>query len=68
MTEVTMFQSKGVKPPQTIEQHKCFDIVLYIFCVYKLIQTIKTWLSSTVNIVPPIANEILLVKHCSIRT
>ena len=27
-----MFQSKGVKPLQTIEQHKCFDIVLHIFC------------------------------------
>ena len=43
-------------------------IVIIIFLIQELIETVELLLLSTVQVVPPITNKILLIKNSSVGT
>ena len=43
-------------------------LTIFVLCVYKFIKSIECRLSLAIDIVPPIANEVLLIEHGSIWT
>ena len=43
-------------------------LTIFVLCVYKFIKSVECRLSLAIDIVPPIANEVLLIEHGSIWT